>query len=108
VGRERATLGALGEAIAAAFLESHGLEVIARNVEIERGEIDVIARDRGQRVVVEVRTVTGGGDPIDAVDPAKRRRVRDLARSVAAGRVDFVGIRVGVDDVMVHWVPGCG
>jgi Holliday junction resolvase-like predicted endonuclease len=99
--------------MAAAFLTSHGVEVVARNVrldrgEVDRGEIDLLAIDHGQRVVVEVRTVTGRGDPIDAVGHAKRRRVRRLASAIGAARVDFVGVRIGADDVLVHWVPGCG
>lgn len=106
-------MGALGETVAARFLRSHGLQVVARNVEIDRvdsirGEIDLIATDDGARVVVEVRTVTAEGDPIDAVGAAKRHRVRALAGSVGASRVDFVGVRLGADDVLVHWVPGCG
>jgi putative endonuclease len=109
----RITVGALGEEIAAQFLTDHGLGVVARNVEVGcvdsfRGEIDLIATDHGQRVVIEVRTVTGGDDPIDAVGPSKRRRVRRLAGAAGAARVDFVGVKLGADDVMVHWVPGCG
>ncbi len=58
--------------------------------------------------MVEVRTVTRYGDPIDAVGQSKRRRVRQLAGAARGSRVDFVGVRIGVDDVLVHWVPGCG
>jgi putative endonuclease len=108
VAGDKITVGALGETIAATFLDSHGLEVVARNVAVGSGEIDLVAIDRGQRVVVEVRTVTGDGDPIDAIGPAKRRRVRALAGAVGGSRVDFVGVRLGVDDIVVHWVPGCG
>jgi putative endonuclease len=107
-GGDRITVGALGETIAAGFLRSHGLDVVARNIQIAKGEIDLMATDRGARVVVEVRTITSEGDPIDAVSPAKRRRVRALARAVGAARADFIGVRLGADDVLVHWVPGCG
>ena len=58
--------------------------------------------------MVEVRAIPGAADPVDAIDPAKRRRVRRLAGLVGAGRVDFVGVRLGDDHVVVHWVPGCG
>jgi hypothetical protein len=34
--------------------------------------------------------------------------VRRLAAMAGAQRVDFVGVRLGVDGVVVHWVPGCG
>ena len=98
----------MGERIAARFLTSHGLEVIGRNVEVGRGELDLLALDRGQRVVVEVRAITSDRDPIDAIGPGKRRRVTRLAATAGASRVDFLGVRIGPDDVVIHWVPGCG
>jgi putative endonuclease len=101
-------VGRAGERIAARFLEDHGLTVVARNIDVAEGELDLLALDSGARVAVEVRTITGPGDPADAVGPAKRRRVRRLASRAGAGRVDFVGVRLGRDDVVVHWVPGCG
>jgi len=101
-------VGEAGERIAARFLTDHGLDVVAHNVELRRGELDLLAVDGDVRVVIEVRTVTGQGDPIDAVGPAKRRRVRALAGRIGATRVDFLGVRIGPEDVLVHWVPGCG
>ena len=98
----------MGERIAAMFLTRHGLEIIGRNVEVGRGEIDLLAMDRGRRVVVEVRATTADRDPIDAIGPQKRHRVTRLAGAVGAHRVDFLGVRIGSDDVVVHWVPGCG
>ncbi|HWL50249.1 MAG TPA: YraN family protein [Acidimicrobiia bacterium] len=98
----------MGERIAAKFLTSHGLEVIGRNVDVGRGELDLLALDQGERVVVEVRAVTSDRDPIDAIGPGKRRRVTRLAGAVGASRVDFLGVRIGAGDVVVHWVPGCG
>lgn len=55
-------------------------------------------------VAVEVRTTTGLDDPIDAIDRAKRRRVMRLAGALGAGRVDFLGIRLGEEAVDFHWV----
>jgi Holliday junction resolvase-like predicted endonuclease len=80
--------------------------VLATNVPVDRGEIDVLALDHGERVAIEVRTITGDGEPIDAVDPAKRQRVRRLARQVGATRVDFVGVRIEPAAAVFHWVPG--
>lgn len=77
----------------------------ARNVVVDRGEIDLIVDDRGVRVAVEVRTRLGGADPIDAADEAKRDRVRKLARRVGAARVDVIGVRVDRDGFDIHWVP---
>ncbi|MGH8949048.1 MAG: YraN family protein [Acidimicrobiia bacterium] len=105
---DRAKVGEIGERIAATFLSSHGLDLVGRNIEVGRGELDLLALDRGQRVVVEVRAITSVRDPIDAIGPGKRRRVTRLAGAVGASRVDFLGVRIGPDDVVVHWVPGCG
>jgi hypothetical protein len=58
------------------------------------------------RVAVEVRAVSSGDDPIDAIDGAKRARVRRLASAVGARRVDFIGIAFRDDAAIVHWVPG--
>ena len=103
----------MGERIAATFLSNHGLDVVRRNFEVggvesSWGELDLLVLDRGQRVVVEVRAITADRDPIDAIGPGKRRRVSRLAGVVGASRVDFLGIRIGPDDVVVHWVPGRG
>jgi putative endonuclease len=47
--------GARAEALAAQFLESQGLVVVARNVRSRFGEIDLVARERDTLVFVEVR-----------------------------------------------------
>jgi hypothetical protein len=57
-------------------------------------------------VVVEVRTVTGPGDPIDAVDSSKRRHVSALALRLGATRADLVGVALRHWGIEVHWVPG--
>ena len=80
--------------------------MVAANVSVGKGEIDLLAMDGFQRVAVEVRTVRHQDDPIDAVDHAKRHQVRKLARQAKASRVDFVGVLVGPTGVEVHWVPG--
>ena len=99
-------MGTVGESIAAWWLRSRGLRVVARNVEVGTGEIDLLVTDGYRRVAVEVRTITGSGDPIDAVDSAKRDRVRRLAAIQGAGRVDLIGVGLRSDHVEIHWVPG--
>lgn len=92
--------------MAARFLEARGMVLLGRNVAVGRGELDLLMTDGSLRVAVEVRTRFGGGDPIDAVDSDKRRRVRALAGRVGATRVDYVGVGVAQDCVDIHWVPG--
>ena len=74
-------VGALGEDLAAEFLESAGLVVLARNWRSRYGELDLIAEDGDTVVFVEVKTRTGlgSGTPAEAVTAAKADRIRRLA-----------------------------
>ena len=92
--------------MAAWFLSEHGLVPLSRNVSVGRGEIDLLARDGGQTVAVEVRTTVGRADPIDALPMSKRRHVADLGRRIGVRRVDAIGIGLDQRGMTVHWVPG--
>ncbi len=83
-----------------------GLVLLAQNVVVDGGEIDLLALDGRTRVAVEVRAISGPGDPIEAVDAAKRRRVTRLGRLAGAGRVDFIGIAFRPWGFELHWLPG--
>lgn len=78
----RRRLGASGEAQAAAWYESHGYTVVARNWRCPAGELDLVLA-RGRTVVfceVKTRSTATFGHPAEAVTPAKQRRLRSLAR----------------------------
>lgn len=81
----RNRLGAAGEDVACAHLERAGYELLERNGRCGRlGEIDVVARRAGCLVFCEVKTrragtVAGPAGPLEAIGPAKRRRLRRLA-----------------------------
>ena len=51
-------VGAWGEETAAAWLASHGYEVIRRNVRTPYGEIDIVVQKNGITIFVEVKTLT--------------------------------------------------
>jgi len=73
--------GRAGEDAAVALLEERGYRIVARNVHLPGGEIDVIARDGDVVVFVEVKaraTATFGG-ALHAVDGRKRKTLRALA-----------------------------
>jgi putative endonuclease len=74
-------LGRSGEDTAVRLLEACGYVVLARNVRLPGGEIDVIARDRDVIAFVEVKTraTTRFGSALAAVDARKRRTLRALA-----------------------------
>ena len=69
--------GRQAEALAAAFLEARGLRVIARNWRCRLGEIDLIARERGTLVFVEVRSRASRshGGAAESITAQKRRRL---------------------------------
>ena len=74
-------LGKAGEDAAAAWYESRGYEVVARNWSCRAGELDIVAR-RGRLVVfceVKARTSGAFGLPVEAVGALKQARVRRLA-----------------------------
>jgi putative endonuclease len=91
--------GSAGEQLAAAYLELEGFSVEARNVRIAGVEVDLVARDGGARVLVEVKfrsRIDYGGAAL-AVDRGKRERLLRAARAVASRepmpvRIDVIAI----------------
>ena len=101
----RPASGRAAEALAAAHLESLGLQIRARNWRRdgrEGGELDIVADDNGCCVFVEVRSRTGEdqGHPLESITPQKRAHVIRAARlyleaespSAAAYRFDVVAV----------------
>ena len=75
------SLGRNGEDAAVALLVEQGYEIVDRNVRLPGGEIDVVARDGGTIVFVEVKARASRrfGSAITAVDARKRRTLRKIA-----------------------------
>lgn len=74
-------LGARGEAAAARYLRRLGHKIIACNDRSRPGELDLVTLDGETVVFVEVKTRRSRdvGHPVDAVTPAKQRRLTRLA-----------------------------
>lgn len=94
-------LGIRGEQLAAEHLIGLGWQILQRNWRCTEGEVDLVARDDQQVVLVEVkcRAGTGFGDPLEAITAAKRARLARLAGrwvalhpGVGRVRVDAVGV----------------
>ncbi len=89
----RLTLGKLGEAFAAAFLEQSGYRLVAANFQIPVGrnrrdavistELDLIAYDQNTLCFVEVKTRASDwfATPEANVDRRKRRQIARAARA---------------------------
>lgn len=99
--------GRESEAAAARFLKRRGYKIIERNFRNALGEIDIIARQKGVLVFVEVkaRRNTGYGSPKWAVTPAKQRKLSKVAlaylkshgTTVTPSRFDVVTVQPAAD-----------
>ncbi len=80
-GAGRRALGQFGEVFAEGLLRRRGYEIVERNWRCRQGEIDLVARQGGDWVFVEVRTRRGQecGTAAESVTPAKQRRLLQLA-----------------------------
>ena len=98
----RQTLGRAAEEAAAEFLHRAGLAVIERNVRFAHGEIDLVCRDAGVLVFVEVKCRHAGWDeaPAAAVSWHKQRRLTRLAQHYLKWR-HLDGVRCRFDVVSV-------
>ncbi len=74
--------GQAGEDAALAYLQQQGLTLEARNFSCRMGEIDLVMKDRGTLVFVEVRKRSGGdfGGAIASITYAKQLRLVKTAQ----------------------------
>lgn len=116
MSERRRELGRLGEDRAAELLGAKGWEILARNVRLGGGELDLIGRDGDTLVFVEVKTLSSGPTAarsgperaVTAVDRRKQTQVRRLAAQwLSAGetptgisefRFDVVGVELDSRD----------
>lgn len=102
------TLGAWGETLAAAYLQTRGYGILARRWRTPGGELDLVARTGGTVVFVEVKT-RGGRSLAPAEDwlgPRQCRVLRRAARAWMAAdgehrcdayRFDVIGVTLDAD-----------
>jgi putative endonuclease len=112
-------LGALAEAVARAFLEMKGLEIVETNYRFRSREIDIIAGSRDGSIIfaeVKFRSSARRGLPRESVGGKKRRHIVFAARGFLAERgwedrgvrFDVIEIRfarAGLAMVVEH-IPG--
>lgn len=103
----RSDLGSKGEKIAADFLRKKGYTIVCKNFRCRSGEVDIIARQGGVLVFVEVKTRRSAsfGSPAAAVTPRKQQQIAKAALEYLArenlfdteARFDVVSILVAAD-----------
>jgi len=95
----RRTLGAQGEAVAAAHLARQGYRIVARNVRADGVELDLVAAIGDLHVFVEVKTRRSRrlGVPEEAIDGRKQGRlVRGATAWMREHRIRSGGVRFDV------------
>ena len=95
-------LGRLGERRAAWFYLLRGYAIVARNVRLPAGEIDLVVRRGRTLVIAEVKTRQSdrAGEGHEAVGRAKRERMIRLGDQYAA-RLE--GVMLRYDILSIRW-----
>lgn len=77
----RRAVGASYEKLAGDYLRQQGYEILACNFRCRQGEIDIVAKEKGTLVFVEVkyRSSMAKGSPLEAVDAKKQRLISKTA-----------------------------
>lgn len=96
-------LGRRGERRAMWLYLLRGYRIVARNVRIGGGEIDLVARRGRTLVVVEVKTrrSRNAGEGFEAVDREKRKQLIRLGEQLVAR--ETVRVQLRYDVVSLHW-----
>jgi putative endonuclease len=101
--QQRQQLGKKGEALAAWYLRACGYRILAYNYRNNLGEIDIIAKERGTLVFVEVKTRRDDryGPPKAAVTAKKQEKLskaalcylKETGQMGCSARFDVVSVR---------------
>lgn len=97
----RVERGRFWESQAAAYLERHGLSVLAQGYRCRLGELDLVCRDEDQLVIVEVRARSGGAlcSAVESIDVWKRRRIVQATRHLLMRHRQWHAARIRFDVV---------
>lgn len=80
----RQEIGKWGENLACKYLQKNNYKIIERNFLCRQGEVDIIAEDNLKKEVVFVEVKTRSnlkyGNPSEAVNKAKQKHMKQVAR----------------------------
>lgn len=99
--------GDVGERLAVKYLEEKGMKILERNFRFDRGELDIVAEDKGEIVFVEVksRRTQAFGAPEEAVTPRKESLLKRTAEGYLLQRgLEQCACRFDV--IAIDWPDG--
>lgn len=105
-------LGNRGENLAIDFLVSKGYEILEKNWRFKKAEIDIIAKDFSNKILVffevKTRSYTYFGEPEAFVDNKKQKFISDAASEYMrvinydwAIRFDIIGIVIDKNNIKI-------
>jgi putative endonuclease len=102
--------GAAGEQLAANYLRTRGVSLIARNLRCRAGELDLVCLDAGILAIVEVRQRLRAdfGGALASVSLGKQRKIIRAARFFWQRRLEWRGYVLRFDVIAVQGAPGGG
>ena len=105
-------LGKFAEDVAAEYVISLGWKILARNLKNKNGELDIIAIDSQELVIIEVRCRTIGKiqSPFDSIGPRKLNTLIKSSREFideieweGFWRIDIIGIIMKEKNDLQNW-----
>ncbi len=107
--------GAKAEDRALAYLQSHGLALLARNYRCRGGELDLVMEAAGMLVFVEVRYRASAdfGTPEETITASKQKRLLLAARiyllhhprhAARPMRFDVVSLQGKLPEARIKWI----
>jgi len=99
----KSTLARLGEWRACWVYRLRGFRIVARNLRIGGGEIDLVARRGRMLVIAEVKTRQSvrAGEGVEAVDARKQRQLVRLGEMLLLR--ERIPMRLRYDVVSLYW-----
>ncbi len=97
----RQARGRWGETLAVWRLRLAGWRIVARNLRLPQGEIDVIARRGRVLAFIEVKTRANHAQAAEAIAARQQRRITNAARAFLARRPDLAELDIRFDAILV-------
>lgn len=104
-------LGSKYEDKAKTFLEALGMDFLEKNYRIKSGEIDLIMKDKGTIVFVEVKSRKNkkAGAALDAISYRKRMKIISVSKYYLLTKNRSIGTNVrydcvGIDGEDIHYI----
>jgi putative endonuclease len=93
--------GRLAETLAAWRLRLAGWRIVARDLRLPAGQVDLVARRGRTLAFVEVKARDNADDAAESLHPAQCARIERAAEQYLAGRPQFAAFEIRFDLVLV-------